>query len=130
MSRILELPRLIVPMTVRTNEDWRDSWAYLDGNGGRISLAGIRLVLMLRSTPEDRTAHLVASNMGAPAGTGLNGRLVTGGEGGEVLGIAIPASSMSRLASGEYVHEVMAEAETIKRVIATGPVTIIKGVVR
>lgn len=49
MSNILALPELSIPCTIRTNEDWLDSVAFVDVNGNPIDLTGIDFELQCRA---------------------------------------------------------------------------------
>ena len=129
-TRILAVPLLSFSMTVGTNEDWLDSWAYLDASGSPISLAGLVLNMMVRSSPGDAEAPVIASTAATVAGLAVSGNIVTGGTGSNVLSLQIPRSTMLRLAPGAYVFEVQAQGDGDTRTIATGAVTVMQGIVR
>lgn len=131
MTQILNLPILTFPMTIANNEDWTDGWAYLDVSGNPISLAGLTLVMMLRATAADATAHVIAASVsGLVNGLPQNGAISSGGDGLNVVALAIPRATVLTLAPGDYVFEVQATGEGLTRTIADGPVTVNQGVVR
>lgn len=131
MSRILDLPLLSFSVETGTNEDWTDAWAYVDVNGAPISGAGITLNMMMRATADAASVQIVASSVsGAIGGLPLNGALVWGGTGMNVVALAIPVDTMQRIPPGSYVAEVLAIAEGRQKVIATIAVAIVRGVVR
>lgn len=131
MTQILNLPLLTFPVTIANNEDWTDSWAYIDASSAPISLAGLTLIMMLRKQAADPVLCLAASSVsGAIVGSVPTGNIVTGGTGLNVVALAIPELATSTLAAGSYVFEVQATGEGVTRTIATGPVTVNQGVVR
>lgn len=117
-------------MTVGTNEGWLDSWAYVDALGNPISLAGLVLNMMVRPTPGDAYAVVVASTVATVAGLSVNGNIVTGGMGGNVIALQIPYATMLRVAPGAYVFEVQAQGDGETRIVARGTITVVQGVVR
>jgi hypothetical protein len=129
-TQILALPLLSFGMTVGTNEDWLDSWVYVDTSSNPISLAGLVLNMMVRPTPDDAYAVVVASTAASVAGLSVNGTIVAGGIGGNVIALRIPYATMLRVAPGAYVFEVQAQGDGETRTIAAGAVTVIQGVVR
>lgn len=131
MTQILNLPLLSFPVTITNNEDWTDSWAYVDVASNPISLAGLTLVMMVRKQAIDPVLCLAASSIsGAIVGSVPTGGISTGGAGLNVVALAIPKSAVSTLAPGLYVFEVQATGDSLTRTIATGPVTVNQGVVR
>ncbi|SFJ67638.1 hypothetical protein [Methylobacterium brachiatum] len=131
MTQILNLPRLTFATTIANNEDWTDAWAYLDKDGNPISLAGLTLTMMLRARAVDPTAQVIASSVSGPLnGLPQNGLISSGGTGLNVVALAIPKATVSRLSPGDYVFEVQASGEGLTRTIAGGPVTVEAGVVR
>jgi len=131
VTQILNLPLLSFAVTIANNEDWTDSWAYLDASGNPISLAGLTLTMMLRTRAIDPTAQIIASSIsGAVNGMPQNGSVSSGGVGLNVVALAIPKATVARLAPGDYVFEVQASGDSLTRTIAAGPVTIQPGVVR
>ena len=131
MTQILNLPLLTFAVTIANNEDWADSWPYLDASGAPISLAGLTLTMMLRARAEDANVLIVASSISGPVnGLPQNGSLGTGGAGLNVVGLSIPKPAVSRLSPGAYVFEVQATGDGLSRNIATGPVTVEAGIVR
>lgn len=128
MTNILALPLYTFAMTVRTNEDWLDAWAYVDPSSGTpIALDGLTVDLMVRVKPEDYAAVLIASTGPAVAGLPLAGGLVLDGN---KVGLSVMATAMGRVPPGVYVFEVRARGDGVMRVIAAGPLTIVLGVVR
>jgi hypothetical protein len=131
VTRILDLPLLTFPVTIANNEDWTDSWAYIDVASNPISLAGLTLIMMVRKQAIDPVLCLAASSVsGAIVGSVPTGSIASGGVGLNVLALAIPKAAVSTLAAGNYVFEVQATGEGVTRTIATGPVTVNQGVVR
>ena len=131
MTQILNLPLLTFPVTISNNEDWTDSWAYIDASSAPISLAGLTLIMMLRKQAIDPVRCLAASSVsGIIVGSVPTGSIVTGGDGLNVLALAIPKTSTSTLSAGGYVFEVQATGDGVTRTIAGGPVTVNQGVVR
>lgn len=131
MTQILNLPLLTFPVLIANNEDWTDSWAYIDAASNPISLAGLTLVLMMRARATDPTVQVLAASVsGDVNGLPQNGSVTSGGDGLNVIALAIPKTTISRLSPGEYVFEVQAIGDGLTRTIASGPVTINIGVVR
>jgi len=131
VTQILNLPLLKFAMSIANNEDWTDAWAYVDEAGDPLSLAGITLTMMLRERAEYPTAQVIASSVsGSINGLPQNGSITSGGDGLNVVALAIPRATVSRLAPGDYIFEVQAAGEGVFRNIATGPVTVQSGVVR
>lgn len=129
-TQILNLPLLSFPMTVATNEDWLDSWAYLDPSGSALTLAGLTLNMMLRPTPASFNSPVIASTATTVASLPVNGAIITGGVGGNVLSLRILRATMGSVVPGTYVFEVQAQGDGQTRTIATGAVTIVQGIVR
>ena len=127
-TRIFDLPCLLFDMTVGNNEDWRDSWPYVDALGNPIPLLGIGLDFTLKSLATG--ALLVVASTGTNVGgLPLNGRVASGGTAGNVCGINVPRAAMQRLpalAAG-YAHETQARADGITKTVARGVVTITQG---
>jgi hypothetical protein len=131
VTQILNLPTLTFPMTIANNEDWTDAWAYLDVYGNPISLAGLILTMMLRAHATDEEVQIIASSISGPVnGLPQNGSLASGGDGLNVIALAIPRATVGTLAPGGYVFEVQATGDGLTRTIADGPVTVNAGVVR
>lgn len=131
MTQILNLPLLSFAMTITNNEDWTDSWAYIDVSSNPISLAGLTLVMMVRKQAADPVLCLAASSVsGAVVGAVPTGSISTGGDGLNVVALAIPKTAVMTLQAGGYVFEVQATGDGITRTIASGPVTVNQGVVR
>lgn len=131
MTQILNLPLLNFPVIIANNEDWTDSWAYIDVASNPISLAGLTLTMMLRKQAIDPVLCLAASSVsGAIVGSVPTGVISTGGAGLNVVALAVPRAAVITLAAGDYVFEVQATGEGVTRTIATGPVTVNQGVVR
>lgn len=131
MTQILNLPLLTFAVTIANNEDWTDAWAYLDASDDPISLAGLTLVMMLRTTALDEEVKIIAASVsGLVNGLPQNGSLSSGGNGLNVVALAIPKATVAGLAPGGYVFEVQASGDGLTRTIATGPVTVGAGVVR
>lgn len=129
-TQILNLPLLSFSMMVGTNEDWLDSWAYLDASGNPISLAGLVINFEVRPSAASTTASVIASTASTVAGLVVNGAVVVGGAGGNVLALDIPLATMLRLAPGSYVFEAQAQGDGVTRTISSGTVNVVQGVVR
>lgn len=129
-TQILNLPLLQVPMVVGNNEDWLDSWAYLDANGNPISLAGLVLNFEVRPAASSNMAPVIASTAAAVNGLPVNGTILVGGAGGNVVALQVPRATMQGLAAGSYVHELQAQGDGVTRTIAEGTVAVNQGVVR
>lgn len=131
MTQILKLPLLSFQVTIANNEDWTDSWAYVDANSAPISLAGLTLIMMLRKRADDPVLCLAASSASsAIIGSVPTGSIVTGGTGLNVVALAISKAAVSTLQAGTYVFEMQATGDGVTRTIATGPVTVNQGIVR
>jgi hypothetical protein len=131
VTQILDLPLLTFPVAIANNEDWTDAWAYIDASSDPISLAGLTLVMMLRAQAVDPNALIIASSVsGLVNGLPQNGTISTGGDGLNVVALAIPKSSVERLWPGSYVFEMQAMGDGYTKTIATGPVTVNLGIVR
>jgi hypothetical protein len=131
MTRILDLPLLTFSVELANNEDWIDSWAYIDVSSNPISLAGLTLTMMVRARAADQTVQVVASSASGPVnGLPQNGSISSGGTGLNVIALAIPRATVAKLAPGEYVFEVQASGDGVTRNIASGPVIVVSGVVR
>lgn len=127
-TQILNLPLLSFAMTVGTNEDWLDSWAYIDASGLPLTLDGMTFALMVRPTPSDPNPLIVASTGQATVrGLSANGALTAGGN---VLAVSVPQTWMQRVVAGVYVFEVQAQGDGVARVVARGALTVIQGIVR
>ncbi len=129
-TQILNLPLLSFTMTVATNEDWLDSWSYLDPSGSPLTFAGLTLNMMIRSTLGSVTPPVIASTAATVAGLSVNGAIVTGGVGGNVLSLRIARATMGSVVPGPYVFEVQAQGDGQTRTIATGAVIVVQGIVR
>ena len=130
-TRILDLPLLSFSATIQNNEDWTDAWAYVDAAAAPIPFTGLTLVMMARYRASDPTAQIVAASVaGDVGGVFQNGLITIGGDGQNVVALAIPKSTTARLAPGDYVFEVQATGDGITRTIATGPLTVNQGIVR
>lgn len=128
MTRIFDLPTYVFDMTVGNNEDWRDSWPYVDSLGNPIPLLGIALDFTLKSLATG--ALLVVASTGSSVGAlPLNGRVASGGTAANVCGINVPRAAMLRVpaAPAGYAHETQARADGYTRTIARGLVTILQG---
>lgn len=129
-TQILNLPLLQFSMTVGTNEDWLDSWAYVDANGNAISLAGLVLNFEVRPSAVSANVVVVASTAATVNGLPINGAVSSGGVGGNVAALGIPQATMRLLVPGSYVFEMQAQGDGDTRTIASGTVTVNLGVVR
>lgn len=127
---LYSIPLLQFPMTVGNNEDWIDSWSYMDASNAPIALPSITYVLQLRKTADGAVLYVMASNVPSFGGIASMGAIVIGGTGGNVLALNILAATMRHVGVGTYVFEVQGIDGTRKRTIATGPVTVIEGIVR
>ena len=127
-TRIFDLPCLLFDMTVENNEDWRDSWPYVDALGNPIPLLGQALDFTLKSLATGALVVVASTGTGV-GGLPLNGRVAAGGTAGNVCGINIPRLAMQRLsaAMGGYAHETQARADGVTKTIARGLVTITQG---
>jgi hypothetical protein len=131
VTQILNLPLLTFPVTIANNEDWTDSWAYIDASSNPISLAGLTLVMMVRKQAADPVLYLAASSVSGTIGGPLPaGSIVTGGDGLNVVALSISKTLVSTLAAGTYVFEMQATGEGVTRTIATGPLLVNQGIVR
>jgi hypothetical protein len=131
VTQILNIPLLTFPVTIGNNEDWTDSWAYIDAASNPISLAGLTLIMMVRKQAIDPVLCLAASSVsGAIIGAVPTGNITTGGAGLNVVTLAISKSAVSSLMPGSYVFEVQATGTGVTRTIAAGPLTVVQGVVR
>ncbi len=127
-TRILDLPLLSFAMTVGTNEDWLDSWAYFDALGIAIPLDGMTFALMVRPTPSDPNPIIVASTGQAPVrGLSANGAVTAGGN---ALAVSVPYTWMQRIIAGAYVFEAQAQGDGATRAVARGGLTVVQGIVR
>ena len=126
-TQILNLPLLSFDMVVTTNEDWLDSWAYVDASGNPVSLAGLVLNFALKPSPVGVTASVLASTATSNGGLPVNGSVIVGGAGGNVAGLNIPRALMQRIASTAYVFELQAQGDGVTRTIATGTATVNRG---
>lgn len=101
MTQILNLPLLTFPVSIANNEDWADSWAYVDVSSDPISLAGLTLtmmMMMMRTRATDSTVQIVAASVsGDVNGLPQNGSITSGGAGLNVVGLAIPKATVARL---------------------------------
>ena len=127
-TRVFDLPCLLFDMTIGNNEDWRDSWPYVDALGNPIPLLGITLDFTLKSLATGALV-VVASTGTSVSGLPRNGYVASGGLAGNVCGINIPRATMLRLpaAASGYAHETQAHADGDTRTIARGLVTILQG---
>ena len=127
-TNIQALPCQLFGMTVANNEDWRDSWPYLDSGANPISLAGIALDFTLKSVATGALV-VVASTAASVGGLPLNGAVASGGDSGEVAGLNVPRTTMLRIpaATAGYTFEMQARADGITRTVARGTVTILQG---
>lgn len=131
MTQILNLPLLSFPMTIGNNEDWTDSWAYIDASSNPISLAGLTLVLMVRKQATDAVVYLLASTVSGPInGLQQSGSITIGGDGLNIVALEIPKASVATVLPGAYVFEVQAMGDSLTRTVAQGALTILAGVVR
>jgi hypothetical protein len=128
-TRIFDLPVYGFAMTVGNNEDWRDSWPYVNPDTGiAIPLTGIALDFTLMSIATGALV-VVASTGTSVGGLPLNGRVASGGTAGNVVGLNIPRATMLRVpvASAGYAYELQARADAVTKTIARGSVTILEG---
>ena len=127
-TRIFDLPVYIFDMEVGNNEDWRDSWPYLDGTGAAIPLTGIALDFTLKSVATGANV-IVASTGTSVGGLPLNGRVASGGVALNVVGLNVSRAAMQRVpaAMAGYTFELQARADAVTRTVARGFVTILQG---
>lgn len=131
MSNIRALTPGQFSVSIGTNEDWTDSWGYYDASNKPISGTGIALTMMMRATPDDPKAWIIAgSSPGLVLSLTPNGALAWDGDDGNLVTLAIPKATMSLIPPGVYVAEVQASADGITRTVATITVTVNRGVVR
>lgn len=118
-------------MTIGNNEDWTDSWAYIDASSNPISLAGLTLVMMVRKQATDAVVCLLASTASGPInGLPQSGSIATGGVSLNVVALDVPKASVATLLPGSYVFEVQATGDGVTRTIAQGALMVQAGVVR
>ena len=129
-TQIRNLPCLSFGMIVGNNEDWLDSWEYLDPSSAPISLAGLTLNFMVRPAANSSSASVIASTAASVAGLPVNGTVVVGGAGNSVAALNIPRAFMLGRAAGAYVFELQAAGDGVTRTIATGPASVVEGIVR
>lgn len=111
MTQILNLPLLSFAVAIANNEDWTDSWAYVDVDSNPISLAGLVLTMMLREVDNGAEAKVIASSVSGPVyGQPQNGSITSGGDGLNVVALAIPRATVQELRPGAYVFEVRRRA--------------------
>ena len=127
-TRIFDLPRYVFDMTIGNNEDWRDSWPYLDALGQAIQLPGIALDFTVKSLSTGAIL-IVASTGTSVGGLPINGRIASGGVALNIVGLNIPRLTMTGLpaAVAGYAHETQARADGITKTIARGLVTVTQG---
>ncbi len=129
-TQILNLPLLQFSVLVGNNEDWLDTWAYVDASSNPISLAGLTINFEVRLTASSANADVVASTAATVAGLPVNGAVIVGGVGGNVAALQIPQTWMKRLVPGAYVFEMQAQGDGVTRTIASGTVAVAQGIVR
>ena len=111
------------------NEDWLDSWSYLDANSNPISLAGITINFMMRVTATDPVVYVSASTASTINGSPVSGTLTIGGTGSNIVALNVPRSILLHIPPGSYVWEAQGVAEETVT-IGTGTVTVTSGIVR
>ena len=117
-TNILLLPRWQAALVMTTNADFRESFAFVSGDAvdaAPIDISGIAFRLMARRDRGDPVVALVGSTD--------DGRLVNHGVTG-VLEMRLPAAALAALHPGDYVADILAEAEEIVINLCPDPITI------
>ena len=111
-------------IALRTNEDWTDSLSFVTGEPATpLDLSGYAFEQHIRTSVASEWTVLTCS-------TG-NGRLtISDPPSAGLLSFNVPASVMSSIRPGVYVHDITATVDGHTRVIASGRVTVIEGVTR
>jgi hypothetical protein len=126
-TNILTLPLVTCTLITGNNEDWLDSFQFVNTISTDVStpvdLAGIEFKMELRSLASDVDVLITASTE--------DGRLMVGGTEDSFLVIRVPAVLMETLVPADYVADIVAEADGYRRVIVQiSPITIFQGVTR
>lgn len=105
MTNILLLPKWQASLVMTTNADFRESFAFVAGDevdAAPIDISGIAFRLMARRDRGDPVVAFIGSTD--------DGRLVNHGVTG-VLEMRLPASLFAALPPGDYVADILAEAD-------------------
>ncbi len=134
-TRIQSLFLVRAAFTVSSAEDWAaDSVAFFEADGVTpISLDGITFRSIVRSSRTSEAAFLGLASPGMalqlPKGT-PRGLLLTGGQGGNVLGFYAPFSQGPAPLPGAFLGDVLATADGLTKRVVEYDLTILKGLTR
>lgn len=117
MTNVLALPVLAGGFDPTPNTaDWVADIAFVDkATGNPIDLTGIAFEMQVRRLASDGQVVIAAST--------ATGRLVNGGATG-VLSIRVPTAVMSRASAGDYVTDLVATGDGIRRSLSFAPLTV------
>ena len=122
-TNILILPLAQVTVTTGNNEDWIDSFQFVqDDEITPVELTGIAFSMEVR--------HLSSDNEVWVRGSTDDGLLSVGGSGDSFLLIKIPYDMMKEVAPDDYVGDIVADADGIKRVVVQLAITVFQGITR
>jgi hypothetical protein len=120
-TNIFLLPLVEIEFETGANEDWLDSVLYYEDDGVTpIDLTGISFRMQVRKRAEDATVYIDASTDNGLLSAGSNG----------VLGRIIFEDHMKAIKPGNYVFDVVAEADGHACRVEYGSLTIVEGVTR
>jgi hypothetical protein len=123
MTAILTLPLVELLVTTGNNEDWIDSIQYFENDEiTPVDIGGIFFAMEVRRVAADVDVVLTASTE--------DGRLVVGGTGNSFLLIQVPYTLMDDIAPGDYVADIVADAEGHRREVVRLTITLLQGVTR
>lgn len=117
MTNVLVLPVLAGGFDPTPNTaDWVADIAFVDkATGTPIDLTGVAFEMQVRRLPSDGHVIVAAST--------ASGRLINGGATG-VLSIRVPTSAMSGVPAGDYVTDLVATGDGIRRSLSYAPLTV------
>lgn len=118
-TNILQLPVVILGITVNTNADWLDGIEYHDNAGNPIDLAGITFEMEMRAEPEFATVVLRAATD--------NGLIRVYAQTWQLL---VPASVMTLILPGNYVFDMLAHGDGYTRNLVQASVEVDLGITR
>lgn len=122
MAEDVSFTTALPDFTVSTNADWpHESFTVKDGNTP-MSLMGCTLRMQMRATP---TARVAALDLAAPSlGITVND------EAGGTFSIYVPAATMSLVAPGTYVRDILISRNDETIYAGRGSVTVLQGITR
>lgn len=121
-SNILSLPLVTAALVTAKNEDWLDTLKHTHGDSGTpTDLTGIEFRGQVRKSADNPVVWL---DLSTRAGTLVNGR--TGGQ----LAIKVRRNALRFVEPGEYVFDIIGEADGATRRLFTGTLIIETGVTR